>query len=92
MRAQRHWGVRFARDDLQGQDGVWWKAVVLFNPHDSEVPFTLPKRDGTDTWTVAVDTATTDAEPAFSSRRKGADHDAALAPANALKWRLQWLK
>jgi glycogen operon protein len=57
-------GVRFARDDLKGKDGgIWWEALILFNPHDGDVPFTLPERDGADAWRIALDTATPNGEP-----------------------------
>ncbi|WP_375451880.1 glycogen debranching protein GlgX [uncultured Devosia sp.] len=51
-------GVRLGRDDLKSRDGAWWEVLVLFNPHDGEVPFALPAREGADNWTVAIDTAT----------------------------------
>jgi len=54
-------GIRLSRDDLKGQDGVWWELVVLFNPHDGEVQFTPPGRDSGTGWTVVVDTNAPDA-------------------------------
>ncbi|MEO9230776.1 MAG: glycogen debranching protein GlgX [Devosia sp.] len=56
-------GVRFARDDLKGQEGVWWELVVLFNPHDGDVPFVPPKRDDGGEWTVELDTSSSTISP-----------------------------
>ena len=56
-------GVRLSRDDLKGQEGIWWELVVLFNPHDGEVDFTVPKRSDGSAWTAAIDTAAPDAPP-----------------------------
>lgn len=53
-------GIRLSRDDLKDQAGIWWELVVLFNPHDGEVDFTVPTRsDGSD-WTAEIDTASPD--------------------------------
>ena len=52
-------GVRFARDDLKEVEGAWWELVILFNPHDGEVPFKLPPREG-GPWTIELDTAEPD--------------------------------
>jgi len=49
-------GVRLFRDDLKGQDGIWWELMVLFNPRDSEVDFRLPERARKASWNVAVHT------------------------------------
>jgi isoamylase len=57
-------GVRLSRDDLKGVDGAWWELVILFNPHDGEVPFKLPAREAGE-WTVEVCTAETP-EPGVS--------------------------
>ncbi|MGV8956063.1 MAG: hypothetical protein ACOH2M_33535, partial [Cypionkella sp.] len=56
-------GIRLSRDDLKGQDGIWWELVTLFNPHDGDVDFTVPERGDGSEWTTAIDTATPDAEP-----------------------------
>jgi isoamylase len=50
-------GIRLSRDDLKGQDGIWWELVVLFNPHDGDVPFVPPERAEGGTWTVELNTA-----------------------------------
>ncbi|KKB76487.1 glycogen debranching protein [Devosia soli] len=50
-------GIRLSRDDLKNQDGIWWELVVLFNPHDGDVDFVTPGRDGADSWTVEIDTS-----------------------------------
>ena len=50
-------GIRLSRDDLKNQDGIWWELVVLFNPHDGDVPFVPPERAEGGTWTVELDTA-----------------------------------
>jgi glycogen operon protein len=49
--------VRFARDDLKGLEDTWWEAIVVFNPHDAPVPFTVPGRDGTAQWRAHLNTA-----------------------------------
>jgi len=49
-------GIRLARDDLKGQDGVWWELVILFNPHDGDVPFVPPERAEGGDWTIALNT------------------------------------
>ena len=49
-------GVRLARDDLKNQEGIWWELLLLFNPHEGNVPFKLPERNG-GTWYVEIDTA-----------------------------------
>jgi isoamylase len=48
-------GVRLARDDLKGKDGIYWELVILFNPHHGTVPFVLPERESGE-WSVIVDT------------------------------------
>jgi isoamylase len=48
--------VRFARDDLKKGDGVWWEAIVVFNPHDAPVPFKVPARQGAALWTCRLNT------------------------------------
>ncbi len=49
-------GIRLSRDDLKEVEGAWAELIVLFNPHDGEVPFTLPAREAGD-WQVELDTA-----------------------------------
>ena len=49
-------GVHLAREDLKQIDGVWSDALVLFNPHDGPVPFTLPQSPS-GTWSYALTTA-----------------------------------
>jgi glycogen operon protein len=49
-------GLRLSRDDLKGQDGVWWELLVLFNPHDGEVDFVVPQREGGGDWVTEIDT------------------------------------
>ena len=53
-------GIRLARDDLKDREGVWWELIVLFNPHDGEVQFTLPERMEGGAWTAVLDTARPD--------------------------------
>lgn len=48
--------VRFARDDLQKQNGAWWEAIVVFNPHDGPVSFKVPARAGGDQWSIELNT------------------------------------
>jgi glycogen operon protein len=48
-------GVRLSRDDLMELEGIWPEMVILFNPHDDEVPFRLPPRDSGQ-WLVELDT------------------------------------
>jgi glycogen operon protein len=48
--------VRFARDDLKARDDVWWEALVLFNPHDGPVDFTLPERASRVAWSIQLNT------------------------------------
>ncbi|RZA18671.1 MAG: hypothetical protein EOP02_19855 [Proteobacteria bacterium] len=54
--------IRLSRDDLQGQDGIWWELVVLFNPHDGDVDFKVPVRGDGSSWTAEIDTAAPDAD------------------------------
>jgi glycogen operon protein len=54
-------GVRLSRDDLKEVDGAWPELLILFNPHDGEVPFKLPEREGAD-WRIELDTAGTERE------------------------------
>jgi isoamylase len=56
-------GAQFSRADLKGQDGVWPEVLVLFNPHDGVVPFTLPEREGGDAWILELDTASPETGP-----------------------------
>ncbi|HEV7346486.1 MAG TPA: glycogen debranching protein GlgX [Devosia sp.] len=56
-------GVRLSRDDLKKQPDVWSELMVLFNPHDGEVDFTVPKRKSGARWTAAIDTAQPDGKP-----------------------------
>jgi glycogen operon protein len=65
-------GLRLSRDDLQGQDGIWWEIIVVFNPYDGEVDFSLPqKSDGSD-WVAAINTADPEANdtPVVDNRLK----------------------
>ena len=50
-------GLRLSRDDLKDQDGVWWEIIIVFNPHDGEVDFTLPAKSDGQPWTIAINTA-----------------------------------
>jgi isoamylase len=50
-------GVRLSRDDLRDHEGAWAELIVLFNPHDGEVPFTLPAPAESEEWTVELHTA-----------------------------------
>ena len=50
-------GIRLSRDDLKGQDGVWWELFLLFNPHHGDVPFVLPERAEGGAWIVELNTA-----------------------------------
>lgn len=50
-------GLRLSRDDLKDQEGIWSELVLLFNPHDGEVDFIVPEREGGQDWTVEIDTA-----------------------------------
>ncbi|GHA25290.1 glycogen operon protein GlgX homolog [Devosia pacifica] len=54
-------GLRLSRDDLRQQEGVWAELMVLFNPQDSDLDFTLPERADGSPWTIAIDTAEPDA-------------------------------
>ncbi|RUT28610.1 glycogen debranching enzyme GlgX [Arsenicitalea aurantiaca] len=54
-------GVHFTREDLKGQGEIWDEAIVLFNPHDGEVPFKLPRHKGKH-WRVILDTNHPDAQ------------------------------
>jgi glycogen operon protein len=73
-------GIRLSRDDLQNQDGIWWELVVLFNPHDGEVDFTVPARgDGSD-WTAEIDTA----DPEKADRRVASGGAIKMAPRSLL--------
>ncbi|OQP85343.1 glycogen debranching enzyme GlgX [Rhizobium rhizosphaerae] len=36
-------GALVSRADLEEQDGIWSKMLVIFNPHDGPVPFALPE-------------------------------------------------
>ena len=47
--------IRLARDDLKGQEGIWWETIIAFNPHDGVVPFKLPRRVG-HPWKAVIDT------------------------------------
>ncbi len=47
--------VRLAREDLQGQEGVWRELILAFNPHEAPVPFVLPERGGK-RWEAVLDT------------------------------------
>ena len=55
-------GLRLSRDDLKGQDGVWWEIIVLFNPHDGEVDFSLPAKSDGQPWRIGINTADPQAE------------------------------
>ena len=54
-------GVRLSRDDLKEVEGAWPELLILFNPHDGEVPFKLPERESAD-WRIELDTAGTERE------------------------------
>jgi glycogen operon protein len=49
-------GVRLSREDLAHVDGVWSDTLILFNPHDGPVPFTLPDSPSS-AWACALTTA-----------------------------------
>ncbi len=48
-------GVHLAREDLKNQEGVWADVLLIFNPHDGPVPFTLP-RCPSGSWVLALTT------------------------------------
>ena len=63
--AQRpeHWldgnplALRLQRDDLEEIDGAWPEVLILFNPVDSEVHFTVAQREGgASHWQLELDT------------------------------------
>ncbi|HTO30379.1 MAG TPA: glycogen debranching protein GlgX [Pararhizobium sp.] len=64
---EEHWqdgggttiGVHLSREDLRQQDDVWADVLLIFNPHDGPVPFTLPQSPS-GAWTLALTTATGD--------------------------------
>ncbi|WP_426239517.1 glycogen debranching protein GlgX [Pararhizobium sp. DWP1-1-3] len=49
-------GVLLSRADLKHVEGVWSETLILFNPHDGPVPFTLPGSPS-GTWAFALSTA-----------------------------------
>jgi isoamylase len=59
-------GLRLSRDDLKGQDGIWSELLLLFNPHEGDVDFVVPAREGEQDWTVEIDTADTGVEKVAS--------------------------
>ena len=73
-------GIRLSRDDLKGQDGIWWELVVLFNPHDGEVDFVVPARADDESWTVEIDTAS----PEHSERSVKGGEAIKMAPRSLL--------
>lgn len=60
-------GIRLSRDDLKEVEGAWWELLILFNPHDGEVPFTMPARESGE-WTVKLDTADPERDEAKISK------------------------
>ncbi|WP_173088382.1 glycogen debranching protein GlgX [Devosia sp. 1635] len=50
-------GLHLAREDLKGQPDTWWEVLVLFNPHDGDVDFVVPEREGGHEWLVDINTA-----------------------------------
>jgi len=67
-------GIRLSRDDLKDVDGAWWELIILFNPHDGEVPFRAPNREA-GKWQVELDTA-----EALEGTELDADAELRLAP------------
>ena len=61
---EEHWndagattlGLRLSRDDLKGQEGVFWQVLILFNPHSGNVGFKLPEKAEGGQWEIAIDT------------------------------------
>ena len=61
--AQRpeHWldgnplALKLMREDLAEQDNIWPEILLLFNPVDHDIDFTLPKTDGRD-WRLELTT------------------------------------
>jgi glycogen operon protein len=70
--------VRFARDDLKEDVGVWWEALAVFNPHDGAVDFTLPEREGDACWSIQLNTADE------ADQRMAASGTVTLAPRSML--------
>ncbi len=68
-------GVRFSRDDLKEVEGAWWQLIVLFNPHDGEVPFVVPEKSDGGTWAIELNTSAPEKE---AEMLKG--HDLVLPP------------
>ncbi len=62
-------GIRLSRDDLKGQPDIWWELVILFNPHDGDVPFAVPQRAEGGDWIVELNT--TDGEKSGSALKGG---------------------
>ncbi|UJW74990.1 glycogen debranching protein GlgX [Rhizobium sp. SL42] len=56
-----HWldgnplALKLWREDLADQDGIWPEILLLFNPVDQDIDFTLPKTDGRD-WRLEMTT------------------------------------
>ena len=57
-------GAVISRPDLEGQDGIWSHALLIFNPHEGLVPFALPEAPG-GSWTLELttDDPTLEAQP-----------------------------
>lgn len=53
-------GVRYSRDDLKAVEGAWWQVLVLFNPHDGDVPFTVPEKAEGGEWILELNTSATE--------------------------------
>ena len=63
-------GLRLGGPNV-GEPDAWREILILFNAHDGEVPFALPKRDA-GWWTVKLDTAAGDRQKGKALRvRKG---------------------
>jgi glycogen operon protein len=56
-------GLHLSREDLKGQPDIWWEVLVLFNPHDGDVDFVVPEREGGNEWLVEINTAAVPGEP-----------------------------
>ena len=55
-------GLYISRPDLKIQEGLWHDVLLLINPADSPVPFSLPQH-GEGGWTLALSTAVDDDHP-----------------------------
>jgi glycogen operon protein len=54
-------GLRLSLQQENDHEDNWRDVMILFNPHDGDVPFSLPEARGG--WTVALDTADPLSEP-----------------------------